>query len=64
MESNNSNPTTNNKITNMVKIGVTTFDLEAFEMHSNQCFEKKKKLFNFFYIFQNYFDILFQKYFF
>jgi hypothetical protein len=26
----------------MVKIGVTTFDLEAFEMHSNQCFEKKK----------------------
>jgi hypothetical protein len=30
MESNNSNPTTNNKITNMVKIGVTTFDLEAF----------------------------------
>jgi hypothetical protein len=29
MESNNPNPTTNNKITNMVKIGITTFDLRA-----------------------------------
>ena len=36
----------------MVKIGVTTFDLEAFEMHSNQCFEKKKILFNFFIYFK------------